>query len=137
MPVGEEADILDQQLVEHVPLVVGDDAVADAQHDDLLAVARRALQREQAERGGADQHQRMEILVHIGLVDHVAEQIGRERGTQRRHAHEDKREDVELAMAHRMLGEQPPDHGRRAVRLSEQRLKALTDHAAQVLKRFR
>jgi len=29
MTVGEEADILLQQLVEHAPLIIGDDAIAD------------------------------------------------------------------------------------------------------------
>ena len=39
-----------QQLVEHAPLVVGDDAVADPHHDDLLAVGQQALEGEDAER---------------------------------------------------------------------------------------
>ena len=65
-----------QQLVEHAPLVVGHDAVADPHHDDLLAVGRRALQGEQSERRDADPHQSVEILVHVGLVDDVAEQVG-------------------------------------------------------------
>ena len=47
--------------------------------DDLVAVGQQALDGEDAERADADQDQGAEILVHIGLVDDVAEQIGGER----------------------------------------------------------
>src|SRR5678815_2813179 len=50
MAGGEEADVLGQELVERAPLVVGDDAVSDPHHDDLLTVSRGAFQREQPER---------------------------------------------------------------------------------------
>ena len=57
-------------------------------HDDLLSVGRDALQCEQPECGEPNQHQRMEILVDIGLVDEIAEQIGGERRAKRRNAHQ-------------------------------------------------
>ena len=47
-----------KQLVEHAPLIVGDDAVADPHHDDLLPVGRGALQGEESEGRAADEQQR-------------------------------------------------------------------------------
>ena len=43
MAVGEEADIFPQQLVEHAPLVVGDDAVADPGQHHGRAIGRQRL----------------------------------------------------------------------------------------------
>ena len=43
MTVGEEADVFVQQLVEHAPLIVGDDAVADPRQRHGAAVGRQIL----------------------------------------------------------------------------------------------
>ena len=45
MPVGEEGQGSPQQLGEHPPLIVGDDAVADLRQDDRLAVGGEPLER--------------------------------------------------------------------------------------------
>ena len=48
MPVGEEADVFVEQLVEQTALIVGDDAVADPRQRDGGAVGGKSLGGEDA-----------------------------------------------------------------------------------------
>ena len=85
MAVGKKADVLLQQLVEHAPLIVGDDAVADPRQHDGGTVGRKRLDHEDHHRDQAERHDLVVVAVDIGRVDHGAEQIrGQRRGSRRR-----------------------------------------------------
>ena len=67
VPVGEEADALVEQLGEHAPLVVGDDAVADLRQQHAVAVGGDALDREQRDRDAAEHDDAGKIVVDVSL----------------------------------------------------------------------
>ena len=79
MPVGEEAEAFVEQLGEHAALIVGDDAVADLRKHDAVAVGGEPLGGEQRGGDAAENKDAGEVLIDIGLVDDVADQIGAER----------------------------------------------------------
>ena len=76
----EEADVLLQQGREHAALVFGDDAVADPRQDQRAAVGRHRLDHEDHGGHEGENDDPVEVLVDVGRVDHVADQIGAERG---------------------------------------------------------
>ena len=106
MAIGEKADVLLQELVEHAPLIIGDDPVADPRQRDGRAVGRKSLCREHRHRDQGDDHDHMEILVHIGFVDHRAEQIGGERRDAGGDGHQHEAEGVEPPVPQRLIDQQ-------------------------------
>jgi len=70
----EIADVLRQQPVEHAPLRVGDDAVADSRQHDLRAEGRRATQHEQPQRLEREPTHRPELVGLGHPVEHGPKQ---------------------------------------------------------------
>jgi len=130
--IRKVGDVLVQQLVEHAPLIVRDDAIADLHHHDLVTVGQHALERENAEGADRDQDQGTEIFVDIGLVDDGAEHIGRYCRAGGGTPHQDEGKDVAAPVLVGMLGEQPADQRWRTMRIGEQGLEALCDHAVRL-----
>ena len=120
MAIGEESQPFIEQLVEHPPLILRDDAGADAREHDRLAVARGALEGEQHDDDQGKRHDAGKITVHIGLVDHVAQDIGAERRAYRRHRHEDEGDRIKPPVNDRVLGQQTAHQGGGAVAVTKQ-----------------
>ena len=76
MPLGEEGDAFAHQLGEQPALVVGEDGVADLRQDHGVAVGRRTLEDEDHDGDQRQHRDAAHVLVDIGLVDDLAEQIG-------------------------------------------------------------
>ncbi len=106
MAIGEKADVLLQELVEHAPLIIGDDPVADPRQRDGRAVGRKSFCREHRHRDQGYDHDHMEIFVHIGFVDHRAEQIGGERRGGGGDGHQHEAEGVEPPVPQRLVDQQ-------------------------------
>ena len=134
--VGKEADVMLQQLGEHPPLIVGDDSIADACQRECLSIGRHRLDHE--DHGGyqGEDDDSGEVLVHIGLVDHVANQIGAEGGAGGGNAHQAKRERIATPLAGRLFQEQAPDQAGRTVGIREQALKVRFEHTHPVARQL-
>ena len=117
--VGIEGDVLLQQLVEHPLLVFGDDVIGDAGHGDGLAIARDPLDGEDHDHRDRDEGDAVEAAVDIGLVDAAAEQEGRQGGAGGADRHEGERQAIAPPMGAAMLGQQPANQRRRALRIGE------------------
>ena len=105
------ADLHPQHLVEHAPLDVGDNAVADPRHDDLLSVGRQALDRVDDHDRDRDLPHRLEIAADEDLVDDLADDPGGHRGRQRDQAHHRNPEGVALPVLGALVGQQPTQDG--------------------------
>ena len=112
MAVGEEPDILMQQLVEHTPLIVGDDAVADSRQHHSRSVSGETFRREYANGGNADDNDGVKIMVHVSFVGHRAEQIGGDRSGRCGNSHQAKRQRVKRPVLQRLIDEEAPDQSK-------------------------
>ena len=130
MPVGEEGEALVQELVEHAPLVGGDDAGADAGQDHGMTVGRQSLDDEQDQGGQPQDDDAAQAAFHIGLVDDVAEQVCRQGGAGGGDAHQGERRRIALPVGERILGQQAPRQGRCPVRVGQLGLEPGCNHAA-------
>ena len=137
VPVGEEVEILVDQRVEHSPLVVGDDRVADLRKLHRLQVGRARLDHEDHGGDEADDQDAVEVLVHVGLVDHVADEVGAERGAAGGEQHQAERPEIALPLPRRLFDHQPAHQRGRAVRIGEKRLKIRFEHSRSVLQAMR
>ena len=120
MPLREKFQVLLDQRTEHAALIFGQDVIADPRQQHGVAVARRRFHQEQR-----DGHERQhvdggQVLVDIGGIDDVAEEVGAERGGDGGDRHQDEREDVTPPLAGGLLDEQAMDQRRRAVTVREQ-----------------
>src|SRR6267142_77828 len=115
MAVGEERDVLAHQLGEQPALVVGKDGVADLRQDHGVSVGRRALDREDHNGDQRQQHDAAHVLVDIGLVDDLAEQVGRACGRRRPNAHQCERQQIAPPIGEALLGDQATNQDRRAI----------------------
>ena len=127
--VGKETDIVLQQPRKQATLVVGNDLVADARHRHRLPVGGHSLDREQ--RGGhqGEEDDAREILVDIGCVDHVADEIGAERGARRGNEHHPECQRIAPPLPGRLLDEQSADQSGSAVGICKQPLQIRTEHS--------
>ena len=100
-------------LREHSPLIVGDDPVADAREHDRLAVGGHSLDHENHGGHEGEDDDAGKVLVDVGLVDHVADQIGAERGARRGNSHQAECERIASPLAGGLLHEQPADQSGR------------------------
>src|SRR5262249_33106858 len=128
MSRGNEADVFVQQLVEHLALIVRDDAVADAREDQHIAVAANPFHGEQHHREDAEPDDAGEIPLDVGLIDQLSDQIGGQGRAAGGDAHQDERQDILAPVLDALLGEQPPHQGRRAVRIGKQRRELRLEH---------
>ena len=132
VPVGEKADALVEQLGEHAPLIVGDDAVADLRQQHAVAVGREAFGGEQGDGDAAEDEDAGEALVDVGLVDDVADQVGAERRAAGRDRHQREAERVFAPMHKALLGQQSPDQGDSAVTLVVGRWQSVVVHPPSI-----
>src|SRR5262249_42602641 len=114
MPVGEEAQVLTDDAAKHPALIFGDDAIADLRELHGAEISGARLHHEDDGGEDADEDDAAEVLVNVGLVDHVADQIGAVgcRGGCERH--EQKGVHVAWPLACRLLDHEPPDQCERA-----------------------
>ena len=115
MPVGEEADVLAHQLREQLPLVAREDGVGDPRQVDRMAVGRSTADREDHRDGDRQPEDGLEVAVAIGGVDHVLQQVGRERGRSRGDRHQHERNQIGPPVGGALFLDQPPDQPGRAV----------------------
>ena len=80
----------------------------------------------------ADDQDAVEVLVHVRLVDHVADQVGAERGAAGRDHHQAECPDVALPLPRRLFDHQPAHQRGRAVGIGEKRLKVRFEHSRSV-----
>ena len=132
MPVGEEADPFIEQLGEHGALIVGDDAVADLREHHAVPVGGEPLGGEQRGGDAAEDEDAGEVVIDVGLVDDVADQIGAERRAAGGDRHQGEREGVFAPMHKALFGQQSPDQGDRAVTLVVGRWQSVVVHPPSV-----
>jgi hypothetical protein len=133
--IGEEADIVLEQFRQHPPLIVGDDPVADARQHQRLAIGGHRLDHEDHGGHQSEDDDPRKVLVHIGLVDDVADQICAERGAPGGDHHQAECERVAPPLAGRLFHQEAPDQRSRAVGIGEQSLKIRSEHARSVARR--
>ena len=97
------------------PLVVGEDRVADLRQDHGVPVGRRTLDGEDDDGDQRQDRDAAHILVDIGLVDDLAEQIGGTGGGRRRKPHQREREQIAPPVGEPLFGDQTADQDRRAI----------------------
>ena len=115
MPLGEEGDAFAHQLGEQPALVVGEDGVADLRQDHVMAVGRRALEDEDHDGDAGQDRDAADVLVDIGLVDDLAEQIGRAGGGRRRDRHQRERHQIAPPIGGSLFRDQAANQDRRAI----------------------
>ncbi len=128
MPRSDEADALVEQLVEYLALILRDDAIADPRQHQDVAVGARSLHREQHDGEDAEPDDAGEILLDVGLVDQLPDQIGGERRAAGGDAHQGERHGVAPPIVEPLLRQQPPHQGRRAVRIGKQGRELRLEH---------
>ncbi len=115
MPLREEGDAFAHQLGEQPALVVGEDGVGDLRQDHLVTVGRRALEDEDQDGDPGQDRDAADILVDIGLVDDLAEQIGRAGGGRRRDRHQRERQQIAAPVGGALFHDQAANQDRRAI----------------------
>ncbi len=104
--VGEEAHILVHELLEHPPLVVGDDTVADPRQHHRAEIGRQPLGGEDRHHRDAEQNNAAEIVTDIGFVGERADQVGGERGAGGGDHHHQRGERITRPMRQRFIDQQ-------------------------------
>ena len=122
-------------LREHPPLIVGDDPVADARQRERLSIGRHRLDHEDHGGDEGEDDDPGEVLVDVGLIDHVADQIGAERGAGCGNPHQAERERIAPPLAGRLLHQEPPDQAGRAAGVRKQPLEIRFEHTHPVARR--
>ena len=130
--VGKETDVVLQQPGEHLALIVGDDAVADACERERLSIGGQRLDHEDHGGHESEDDDAGQVLVNIGLIDHVADQIGAERGAGAAIAHQAECERIAPPLARRLLRRAAAGPGGRAVGVRKQPLKIRFMHTHPV-----
>ena len=124
-----------QQLGEHPPLIVGNDPVADAGQRERLPIGRHCLDHEDHGGDDGEDDDPGEVLVDIGLIDHVADQIGTERRAGCGDPHEAERERVAAPLPRRLFHQEPPDQAGRAAGVGKHPLEIRSKHTPPVARR--
>jgi hypothetical protein len=119
MLVGEERHVLLQQLVEHAPLIGGDDQVADPRERHRLAVGGEALNGEDHDREGGDDDDAVETAADIGLIDRRPDQIRGRAGAGCSKRHEEEGERVSFPIGAAVIGDEARDEADRARRIGK------------------
>ena len=127
--VSKETDVMLKQLCEHPSLIIGDDSVADARERDGLPIGGHSLDHEDHGGHESEHDDARKVLVDVGLIDHVADQIGAERGARRGNRHQGECERIASPLAGGLLQQQSPHQSGRAFRVREQSLKVRFEHA--------
>jgi hypothetical protein len=117
MPLREEADALVHQLGEQPALIAGEDRVGDLRQDHAVTVSRYALDDKYDHRHARQHRDAGDVPFDIGLVDHLAEKIGRSRRRSRRDAHQNEGHQVTPPISGRLLRDQAADQNRGAIRV--------------------
>ena len=115
MPLREEADAFAHQLGEQPALVVGEDGVADLRQDHRVAVGRHALEDEDQDGDPRQHRDAADVLVDIGLVDDLAEDIGRAGGRRRRDPHQHEGEQIAPPIGDALFRDQAANQDRGAI----------------------
>ncbi len=115
MPLREEGDAFAHQLGEQPALVVGEDGVGDLRQDHLVAVGRRTLEDEDHDGDARQDRDAADVLVDIGLVDDLAEQIGRAGGGRRRDRHQRERQQIAPPVGGALFHDQAANQDRGAI----------------------
>src|SRR5262249_33403277 len=129
---AKNPNIMREQLREPLPLIVGDDPVADPREHDRLSIGGHSLDHENHGGHEGEDDDAGKVLVDVGLIDHVADQIGAERGARRGNSHQAECERIASPLAARLLPEQPWDKSAGAIGVREQSLKIRVEHARSV-----
>ena len=79
-----------------------------------VAVGRGTLEGEDHDGDQRQQRDAAHVLVDIGLVDDLAEQIGRARGRRRRHRHQHERQQIAPPVGEALFGDQAANQRRGA-----------------------
>src|SRR5262245_29786402 len=117
MAVREESQAFVEQLRKNRALIVRDDAITDARQHHAVAVGGEALHRKQDDSDRAKNNDSLQVPIDVGLVDHVADQVGAECGAASRHRHQNERDYIFAPMHQALFREQPSDQGQGAVAL--------------------
>src|SRR5215510_591744 len=117
MAVREESQAFVEQLRKSRALTGGDDAIADARQHHAVAVGGEALHRKQDDGDRAKNNDPLQVPVDVGLVDHVADQVGAECGAAGRHRHQNERDYIFAPMHQALFRKQAPDQGQGPVAL--------------------
>src|SRR5262249_21166040 len=80
---GKKAYMMWEHFRDHPPLIVGDDPVADRREHDRLSIGGHSLDHENHGGHEGEDDDAGKVLVDVGLIDYVADQIGAERGARR------------------------------------------------------
>ena len=104
-----------EQLGEHPLLVIGDDPVADPREHDRLPIGSHPLDHEDHGGHEGEDDDPRQVLVNVGLIDHIADQIGAERRACRGYSHQSEGEGITPPLAGGLLHEQAAHQSGRAV----------------------
>ena len=115
MPLREERDAFGHQLGEQPALVVGEDRVADLRQDHRVPVGRQPLDDEDQDGDPGQDHDAADAFIDIGLVDDLAEQIGRSGGGRRRDRHQRERQQIAPPVQDALFHHEAANQDRRAV----------------------
>ena len=115
MPLGIESDAFAHQLGKQPPLVVGENGVADLGQDHGVAVGRQTLDEQQHHRDAGENGDAGDVLVDIGLVDHLAQDIGGARGGAGGHAHQRERGHIAPPIDKTLFHDEAANQDRRAI----------------------
>ena len=117
MPFREEADAFAHQLGEQPALIVGEDRVTDLRQDHGVTVGRDALDDEQEDRHAGQSRDAGNVPCDIGLVDDLAQDVGRRRGRAGRDAHQNEGRQVAPPIDRALFHHQAANQDRRAIRI--------------------
>jgi len=111
-----------KQPREHSPLIVGNDTVADARQHHRLAIGGHAFDGEKTGGHQRERNDAWQALVHVGLVDDIADEISAKRGAAGGDGHHGKGERISAPLRRGLLQEQAADQGGPAIGIREQPL---------------
>ena len=120
VPVGKEADIMLQQACEQSALIFGNDAIADPRHCERLPIGGEPLDHENTGGHERKDNDAGQVLVHVGLVDDVADEIGAKRGRRGSDHHHGERKGVAAPLSRGLLEQKAADEGGPAVGIRKQ-----------------
>jgi hypothetical protein len=115
MPRGIEPDAFAHQLGKQPPLVVGENGVADLGQDHGVAIGRQTLDEQQHHGDAGENGDAGDVLVDIGLVDHLAQDIGRAGGGAGGHAHQGECSHIAPPIDKTLLHDEAANQDRRAI----------------------
>src|SRR5258706_9853438 len=115
MPLGKKSDAFAHQLGKQRPLVVREDRVADLRQDHGVAVGRGPLEHEEQDGYARQDGDAADILLDIGLVDALAEDIGQAGGRPRRTPHQQECQQVAPPVGGSLLHDQAANQDRGAI----------------------